>query len=213
MSLSLGTHTHSIPSSLFKNNRTRVAKALRDSGTIKNEANSFIILKGGTEEEYGFYDTDTTQTTFRQVNYNYKYSHYFVFVFLSFQESYFTYLFGVIEPDFFGIVRVSDGYTTLFAPHLTPDYEVWMGPIATTDDIKLKYGVDEVFYTEDIVRVLADKKTSLLLTLAGVNSDSGKVHEPATFEGIEKFAQDAEILFPILAECRGLCLSLSILSS
>lgn len=97
---------------------------------------------------------------------------------------------------------MSDGWTTLFAPHLTPDYEVWMGPIATTDDIKKKYGVDEVFYTEEIDRVLTDKNPSLLLTLSGVNSDSGKTYQPATFKGIEKFAQDADILYPVIAECR-----------
>lgn len=118
------------------------------------------------------------------------------------QESYFQYLFGVSEPDFFGIVRVSDGHTTLFAPHLSPEYEVWMGPIDSSEDIKKKYEVDEVFFTNAIDQVLTDKKPSLLLTLSGVNSDSGKTYHPATFKGIEKFAQDADILFPIIAECR-----------
>lgn len=122
--------------------------------------------------------------------------------FHNFQESYFSYLFGVYEPDFFGIVRVSDGRTTLFAPHLTPDYEVWMGPIATLDDIKKKYGVDDVFYTEDLERIIGEKNPSLLLTLSGVNSDSGKTYQPASFKGMEKFPQDADILFPVIAECR-----------
>jgi Xaa-Pro dipeptidase len=111
-------------------------------------------------------------------------------------------MFGVYEADYFGAVRVSDGRTILFAPHLSPDYEVWMGPIATNEDIKKKYGVDEVYFTENIEQVLTDKNATLLLTLSGVNSDSGKTYHPATFKGSEKFPQDADILFPVIAECR-----------
>jgi hypothetical protein len=70
MSLSLGSETHQIPVSLYKDNRDRVAKALRDTKKIKNESSTYIILKGGTEDEYGFYDTDTSQTTFRQVRFS-----------------------------------------------------------------------------------------------------------------------------------------------
>lgn len=77
-----------------------------------------------------------------------------------------------------------------------------MGPIATPEDIKKKYGVDEVFFTEDIDRIITDKNPALLVTLSGVNSDSGKTYKPATFKGIEKFPQDSDLLFPIIAECR-----------
>lgn len=59
-----------------------------------------------------------------------------------------------------------------------------------------------MFFTDEIDRVLTDKNPSLLLTLSGDNSDSGKPYSPATFPGMEKFAQDAEILFPVIAECR-----------
>jgi Xaa-Pro dipeptidase len=59
-----------------------------------------------------------------------------------------------------------------------------------------------VFYTEDIDRVLIEKNASLLLTLSGVNSDSGKTYTPATFPGVVKFPQDADLLFPVIAECR-----------
>ncbi|CRL02622.1 CLUMA_CG015786, isoform A [Clunio marinus] len=182
-SLNLGSHTHSIPVSLFKTNRAKVVKGLRETKKIKNEDSTYIILKGGSEDEFGFYDTDTTQTNFRQ-------------------ESYFQYLFGVSEPNFFGAVRVSDGHAILFAPLLPPDYAVWMGPIKTLEEIKEKYEVEEVFYTNQMDRLLTDKNSSLLLTLAGVNSDSGKQYLPAYFEGMEKFAQDADILFSVIAECR-----------
>lgn len=118
------------------------------------------------------------------------------------QESFFQYLFGVFEPDFYGAVRVSDGRSILFAPRLPADYSIWLGHIENADEIKKKYGVDEVHFTDEIAKILADKNSSLLLTLAGKNSDSGKSFQPATFEGIEKFAQDSDILHPVISECR-----------
>lgn len=68
MSITLSSKTHSIPLSLYKENREKVAKALIDTGKIKNESSTYLILKGGSEEEsFSFYDTDTNTTTFRQV--------------------------------------------------------------------------------------------------------------------------------------------------
>ncbi|XP_070503965.1 xaa-Pro dipeptidase [Chironomus tepperi] len=180
---SQGSHTSQISMKMFRNNRNRVVQALKDTKKIKNEESTFVILQGGTDDAFGFYDTDTNQTAFRQ-------------------ESYFQYLFGVSEPDFFGAIRVSDGHTILFAPRLDKEYEVWMGPIASTDQVKARYEVDEAFYVDELVQVLSDKKTSLLLTLSSINSDSGKLYSPPTFPGIEKFPQDADILYPVIAECR-----------
>lgn len=180
---SQGSHTIEISMKMFKNNRKRVVQALKDTKKIKNEESTFVILQGGTEDAFGFYDTDINQTTFRQ-------------------ESYFQYLFGVSEPDFFGAIRVSDGHTVLFAPRQDKEYEVWMGPIPSTDEIKARYEVDEVCFVDELVKVLADKNSSLLLTLSSINSDSGKLYSPPTYPGIEKFPQDADILYPVIAECR-----------
>lgn len=58
-----------------------------------------ILIKFAGGDEVGFYDTDVLVDAFRQ-------------------ESYFQYLFGVSEPGFYGLIRVSDGFTTLFAPKL-----------------------------------------------------------------------------------------------
>jgi hypothetical protein len=69
MPLSLGTHTHQIPTTLYKENREKVAAALRQTKKLRNDGSTYLILKGGTEEDCGFYDTDTTQTTFRQVSF------------------------------------------------------------------------------------------------------------------------------------------------
>lgn len=67
MSLSLGENTHAIPLSMYKGNRSRVVSALRDTKRIKTESSTYVILKGGSEDEFAFYDTDTNKTTFRQV--------------------------------------------------------------------------------------------------------------------------------------------------
>jgi Xaa-Pro dipeptidase len=77
-----------------------------------------------------------------------------------------------------------------------------MGPIANQKNIKDRYEVDEVFFTDELLKVLGDKNPSLFLTLSSINSDSHKLYSPPTFEGFEKFSQDADILYPILAESR-----------
>jgi Xaa-Pro dipeptidase len=132
-------------------------------------------------DEVGFYDTDVLVDAFRQ-------------------ESYFQYLFGVQEAGFYGAIRVSDGFTTLFAPRLPDEYAVWMGKLWTLEDFKKKYEVDEVCYVDEIERVFKEKDPALILTLNGKNSDSGRVYEPAAFKGIESYICDTDILFPILAE-------------
>lgn len=118
------------------------------------------------------------------------------------QESFFQYLFGVYEPDFFGAVRVSDGKSILFAPRLPQDYAIWLGHIESAEEIKKKYQVDEVFFTDEIAKIFTDNDVQLLLTIAGKNSDSGKSFSPAQFEGIEKFSQDSDLLHPVISECR-----------
>lgn len=68
MTLSLGDQTYKIPLTLFQENRSRVCEALRHTKKIQNESTTFVMLQGGTEDQFGFYDTDTNMTTFRQVS-------------------------------------------------------------------------------------------------------------------------------------------------
>ena len=43
------------------------------------------------------------------------------------QESYFHWLFGVIEADCFGLIEVDTAKTQLFIPRLPEDYATYMG--------------------------------------------------------------------------------------
>jgi hypothetical protein len=64
--------------------------------------------------------------------------------FLFRQDSNFHYLFGVAEPGCMGAVDTRTGAAILFVPRLPKDYAIWMGRIATLDDFKNKYEVDQV---------------------------------------------------------------------
>uniref|UniRef100_A0A8I6X1Q4 Aminopeptidase P N-terminal domain-containing protein n=1 Tax=Hordeum vulgare subsp. vulgare TaxID=112509 RepID=A0A8I6X1Q4_HORVV len=122
------------------------------------------------------------------------------------QESYFAYLFGVLEPGFYGAVDIASGQSILFAPRLSPDYAIWMG-VKTLSYFKDRYKVDFVFYVDELAQVLqcqfsANGETPLLFLLYGQNTDSGNYSKAASFEGIEKFDTDLRTLHPILTECR-----------
>jgi len=62
--------------------------------------------------------------------------------------------------------------------------------------------VDEVHFVDDMAKKLADLKPNTLLTLFGVNSDSGKTCHEAKFDGIEKFKVDNTVLHREISECR-----------
>ena len=83
----------------------------------------------------------------------------------------------------------------LFVPKLHPDYAIWDGKIHGLEHFKSKYEVDEVYYTCDIVSILRDQGADSLLLLRGLNSDSGRYTEPATFE-VRKFISEISIVTP-----------------
>lgn len=59
----MGRDTYGVPLSLFHENRTRLAAALKKTGKLPN--NSFVLLQGG--DNVSFNDTDVDHL-FRQVN-------------------------------------------------------------------------------------------------------------------------------------------------
>ena len=73
----------------------------------RGATNGVILLKGGNQLNQ--YDTDI-EPVFRQ-------------------DSWFNYLFGVKEPEFYGALDLSTGKSTLFMPRLPEVYMVVMGSI------------------------------------------------------------------------------------
>ena len=116
------------------------------------------------------------------------------------QESYFAYLFGVVEPGFFGTIDLRSGSCKLFMPRLPAAYATWMGRIKPADEVRARYGVDEVLYTDDLAASLA--AAPLVHLLVGLNTDSGSVCAPASFPGLEALRSEAGALHPVLSECR-----------
>eukprot|EP00112_Aurelia_sp_Birch-Aquarium-sp1_P008875 Seg199.10 transcript_id=Seg199.10/GoldUCD/mRNA.D3Y31 product="Xaa-Pro dipeptidase" protein_id=Seg199.10/GoldUCD/D3Y31 len=174
----LGEHTLSVSVTLHEKNRNRICETLKKADGY--EKGSIVVLEGG--EDKTRYSSDTG-IVFRQ-------------------ESYFHWMFGVKEPDCFGALDVDSGKSMLFIPRLPEEYVVWMGKIHPREHFKKLYEVDEVYYTDEIAKVLEGKKPSKLLTLRGQNTDSGLTTKEAAFDGISNFVVDNKILFPEITECR-----------
>lgn len=174
--LSMNHSTCQVPVKLFALNRERLSSSLKNNP--RTPANSVVILEGG--DSLSLYDTD--------VDYVFR------------QEAYFMWCFGVMEPGCFGTINVNNNKSTLFVPRLPQEYEVWMGPLLSLEDIKKKYEVDEVYYVDQIKDVL--KKNDVLLTMKGINTDSNLEAKEAHFTGIEEFKRNTEVLFPTIAELR-----------
>ena len=92
------------------------------------------------------------------------------------QESYFAHLFGVQEPDCWGIIELPAGRATLLVPKLDASYAVWMGEIKSCSQFQRRYFVDACAYTDALPAVLKQTLESSpgpVHVLSGTNSDSG----------------------------------------
>jgi Xaa-Pro dipeptidase len=170
-----------IDMSLHLENRLRLSTAMKQySQTYHIDINNgIVLLRGGISELR--HDTDH-EDIFRQ-------------------ESFFAWTFGVKEPDCYGTVDVKTGKSILFIPTLPESYAVFMGSIRPPQSFKDEYRVDEVYYVEDLPRILVGKT---LYVLHGKNTDSGTYTEPASFPGIETFRVDNGVLFPIIVNLRSI---------
>ena len=72
--------------------------------------------------------------------------------------------------------------------------------LKTPDFFKARYGVDNVFYTDEMSDILAKLRPSALLTMHGVNSDSKSSFSPPMFEGMDQFKVDDTFLYNEMAE-------------
>uniref|UniRef100_A0AAY4CVK0 Xaa-Pro dipeptidase n=1 Tax=Denticeps clupeoides TaxID=299321 RepID=A0AAY4CVK0_9TELE len=174
----MGKDTLRVSAALFAENRQRLCLGLKAKSDLNPR--SVVLLQGGEQKQRYCTDTDVL---FRQ-------------------ESFFHWTFGVTEADCFGAVDVDSGKSFLFVPKLPESYATWMGEIHPREHFKEKYAVDEVHYTCDIADVLTSKNPAALLTLRGLNTDSGSICREASFEGISRFTVDNTILHPVIVECR-----------
>ncbi len=169
-----GGNTLKVPMALHALNRTRLVERLRAHGV----ADGVVLLRGAPSESR--FDTDHELFTR--------------------QESFFQWLFGVKEPDFFGAVEVASGRSILFAPRLPAEYAVWMGRIKEPAEFREAYGVAEVRFVDQLAT--SWEQGTRLLLLQGTNTDSGATAQPAAFEGIERYARDTTLLFEHIVELR-----------
>lgn len=176
-SFHLGNQTLQVPRKLHAVNRQRLVEELAKA----NGTNGLcVVLQGG--------ESQTQYCTDREISFR--------------QESYFHWTFGVREPDCYGAVFVESGKSILFVPRLPESYVVWMGKIHPLSHFKEEYVVDDVYYTDEIASVLDKLGATSLLTLTGLNTDSGNMCREAAFDGISKFKVDNKILHPVISELR-----------
>ncbi|XP_039255491.2 xaa-Pro dipeptidase-like [Styela clava] len=166
----LGEQTLPVPMSLFAHNRKRLCKALKGNSDVSEK--SIVLLQGGDEISQDSTDVDLI---FRQ-------------------ESYFQWCFGVTEPGCYGVIDIDSGKATLFMPKLPDSYKVWLGEIYSLGHFKAKYAVEDVQYTADVAEILKAASPSTLLTLRGLNTDSGKMTKEAVFDGISGFKVNNTLL-------------------
>ncbi|KAK8725163.1 hypothetical protein OTU49_010729 [Cherax quadricarinatus] len=175
----MGEHTLRVPMTLHAENRQRLLQRLAKRNLPDR---SVVLFQGGEDTTRYSADADNV---FRQ-------------------ETFFHWTFGVLDPGWFGAVDVDSGRTVLFCPRLPAEYATWMGCIIPPEEFRQRYQVDEVRYVDEISEVLRDMTgdTGTLLTLRGVNTDSGKTTLEAAFDGISQFRVDSGIVHDEIAECR-----------
>ncbi|CAD5117906.1 DgyrCDS6651 [Dimorphilus gyrociliatus] len=179
-SFNLGPHTFDIPMKLHADNRERLLQRLRNRTDLP--ANSVIVLQGGDESPR--FCSDVNVAPFRQ-------------------ESFFHWAFGVLEPGAFGLIDVTSGLSVLFMPRLPADYAIFMGDIKPMSFFQQRYGTDECYYNDQIAEVIRNiNPQATLLTLRGLNTDSGSFTREAAFDGIGDFEVNNQILHFEMTECR-----------
>lgn len=166
---------------MHKEIRSRVFAAAK---SLHAPSNSVILLMGGTSADWDLYDTDVSKADFRQ-------------------EAFFQYIFGVNEPDLFGVLDLATEETLLFVPETTDESERWNGTRRPLSYHTERYGVTDTLLTDDLHKTLQARGVKHLFTLKGVNHDSGSLTRTIPkFDGIEQYSNDDVQLHPLLTELR-----------
>ena len=76
------------------------------------------------------------------------------------QDSSFLYYFGINQSGLVGVLDAETGKATLFAPVMTVEHVVWMGPQPGLQDLRASSGVDEAFPIEQIEAFIEQSKAA-----------------------------------------------------
>ncbi|XP_065203567.1 xaa-Pro dipeptidase [Planococcus citri] len=174
---SMGPKTLDVPMELFQLNRKRLCDSLTSEGI---DENVLVFLQGGDSQP--FYDTDIEYNVFRQ-------------------EPFFFWTFGVTDPGCYGAIHLPTRSAYLFVPRESEEAILWLGKLPTLQGYKEKYEVENVHFIDEMVSVMKPLSTTLL-TLNGVNSDSGLRSKEVCFDGIEQFKVNKDTLYEHITECR-----------
>eukprot|EP00667_Euglena_gracilis_P008869 EG_transcript_8992 len=177
-------HDPAFLAAMAKEVREKVlAEACKAFPTIEGAA---IVMKGGTSAEFDLYDTDVDKCEFRQ-------------------ELFFRYLFGLNEPDCYGVLDLQGGGAWLFIPDVSPSMARWNGEAHPPEWYTTRYGVQECHSTTLVASTLQNKGIRRLYTMKGTNSDSGLHFKHAPdFRGIDVFEVDDGPLYRLLEACRSI---------
>ncbi|GBG32756.1 Xaa-Pro dipeptidase [Hondaea fermentalgiana] len=165
---------------MYKENREKLVSKLKARDDVICKDNSIALFQGGPAPTR--YDSDH-EPIFRQ-------------------ESNFSYLFGVKEPDVYGVIELESGRTTLFFPKLPESYAIVMGEIRSAESFKKEYAVDDVRFEPELRSFIEDLDPKVIYTTRGLNKDSGIYAKEAHYEGVENHRVDNGTLYDVIVECR-----------
>jgi Xaa-Pro dipeptidase len=169
---------YEVDRTMHRENREKTVKAFREKHS-NVASNSVFFFKG--DITHSIHDGDTEH--------------------LPDQEANFWYLFGVEDPDLFGVVEVDTGRSVLFVPELPRELSMWM-TLHNKEYFKANYDIDEVLYMSEMEEYFRARVLGTIYFFYGVDSDSKLTPALPEFEFLSKHKTDKEVLYPILCEVR-----------
>ncbi|KAK9722260.1 hypothetical protein K7432_002801 [Basidiobolus ranarum] len=86
------------------------------------------------------------------------------------QDPYFFYMTGVEQPGYEFLYDIESDKAVLFAPRIPEDDIVWIGSPETNEQLKERYDVDEVKYTDDLTVFLKELSPKSVYVLNGTDA-------------------------------------------
>lgn len=117
------------------------------------------------------------------------------------QDDNFYYMFGVLEPDCYGIIELDTGKTILLPPNIPEAYKIWM-LVPDKEYFKRVYQVDDVIFADNIEDYFKSYKPQTVFLFNGVNSDSGVRPEQPNFPFLQNYNLNNTDIYKVINEQR-----------